>query len=154
MELYYIEYDKACAEKWASKTDRATVFTGDQADTAFLADFIAKTTGNGQPLFDIIVDDGGHTMTQQLTSLEHLWKIVKPGGIYFIEDLQTSYWEVYGGDPTTKDDKKVTAMKYIYQLVDDMMIDGKKHPEISAEIRSIDCMKEVCALIKKDEGSK
>lgn len=154
MELYYIEYDKACAEKWAHKTDRATIFTGDQADVAFLNEFVTATTSGDQPLFDIVIDDGGHTMNQQLTSLQHLWKIVKPGGIYFIEDLQTSYWDGYGGDPSTKDENKQTMMKYIYELADDVMIEGKKHPDISPQVRSIDCMKEVCALIRKDEGSK
>jgi hypothetical protein len=40
--------------------------------------------------FDIIIDDGGHTVKQQRTSLETLWKYVKDGGIYIIEDLHTN----------------------------------------------------------------
>jgi hypothetical protein len=42
------------------------------------------------PEFDIIIDDGGHTVKQQKTSLETLWKYVKTGGIYIVEDLHTN----------------------------------------------------------------
>src|SRR5450432_4049187 len=50
VDLYYIEYDKACAEKWASSTTGATIFSGDQADIPFLKDFLVQTGGN----FDVI----------------------------------------------------------------------------------------------------
>ncbi|KAB5514882.1 hypothetical protein GE09DRAFT_588054 [Coniochaeta sp. 2T2.1] len=67
VDLYYIEYDAACAEKWKHKTDRATIFAGDQADRTFLRKFIEESGGN----FDIIIDDGGHQMNQQLISQHH-----------------------------------------------------------------------------------
>lgn len=35
--------------------------------------------------FDMIVDDGSHIPDQQIISLEHLWKAVRPGGVYVIE---------------------------------------------------------------------
>ena len=43
--------------------------------------------------FDMIVDDGGHTMAQQQISLGALFPLVKPGGLYVIEDLHTSHPE-------------------------------------------------------------
>lgn len=43
--------------------------------------------------FDIIIDDGGHTMSQQLVTLGYLFKFLKPNGIFVIEDLHTSYWD-------------------------------------------------------------
>ncbi|KAB5511552.1 S-adenosyl-L-methionine-dependent methyltransferase [Coniochaeta sp. 2T2.1] len=147
VDLYYIEYDAACAEKWKHKTDRATIFVGDQADRTFLRKFIEESGGN----FDIIIDDGGHQMNQQLISFEELWGIVKPGAYYFIEDLHTSYIASYQGDPTTKDATKPTLMKYIYELIDDKMVDGNKI-SYSKNIRGIDCMREVCLITKMYEG--
>lgn len=91
-------------------------------------------------------------MTQQITSLDYLWKIVKPGGLYVIEDLQTSYWEIYGGDPSTKDTAQRTTTKYLYEMLDDIMAGRNANP-ISQEVRSVDCMAEICTLTKKEEGS-
>jgi len=45
--------------------------------------------------FDLIVDDGGHTMWQQQLSFAALWPYVKPGGWYVIEDLHTSLCEAF-----------------------------------------------------------
>ena len=112
VDLYYIEYDAACAEKWAANTTEATIFTGDQADPEFLNSFMEEAGTN----FDIIIDAGGHRMNQQITSLEVLWKAVVPGGIYFCEDLQTSYWAAYGGD-VTGSGKVRTMMGMIKELL-------------------------------------
>lgn len=40
---------------------------------------------------DVIIDDGGHAMEQQQVSLGFLFRFLKPGGLYVIEDLSTSY---------------------------------------------------------------
>lgn len=40
--------------------------------------------------FDIIIDDGGHTMKQQQLTLGVLFKKLKSGGLYIVEDLHTS----------------------------------------------------------------
>jgi len=37
--------------------------------------------------FDIIIDDGSHVSEHQQYSLSYLWKYLKPGGFYVIEDL-------------------------------------------------------------------
>jgi cephalosporin hydroxylase len=37
--------------------------------------------------FDIIVDDGSHWAEHQLATLKHLWRLLKPGGYYVIEDV-------------------------------------------------------------------
>ena len=151
VDLYYMEYDAACAQKWASKTTGATIVPGDQSDAAFLEKFLADAGTD----FDIIIDDGGHTMTQQKVSLQHLWRAIKPGGIYFVEDLETSYLPSYGGDDAPAEGWKGenTMVRYIYELIDDKMRGGKVHEAITANLRSIDCDRQICALIKKDEGT-
>ena len=47
----------------------------------------------------VLLDDGGHTMEQQQVSLGFLFKHVRPGGYYVIEDVHTSLpalWKGYG----------------------------------------------------------
>jgi hypothetical protein len=51
--------------------------------------------------FDIIIDDGSHVPEHVVFSLFSLWdRAVKPGGLYVIEDIETSYWRngsrIYG----------------------------------------------------------
>lgn len=66
--------------------DRVVYFKGDQSSTKDLLLFIDKYKVN----FDIVIDDGGHTMQQQQISLKTLYRKVVPGGFYVIEDLHTS----------------------------------------------------------------
>ena len=122
-----------------------TVFLGDQADSNFLDTFLEITGGN----FDVIIDDGGHHMHEQITSIKKLWKAIRPGGMYFCEDLETSYFPMFGGDASTKDVSKYTMTKFIFELLDDKMISGRgtKH-EMSEDLQSIDCMREICVFIK------
>lgn len=49
----------------------------------------------GEDLFDIIIDDGGHTMKQQQVSFGKLIQHVKPGGLYILEDVHTSFRKEY-----------------------------------------------------------
>lgn len=59
-------------------------------------DFLRELRDKYGP-FDIVLDDGGHTMTQQVVSLQELYGHVKENGIYMCEDLHTSYWRSFGG---------------------------------------------------------
>lgn len=65
---------------------------GNQEDPEFWKEY---TTDKG--FFDIIIDDGGHTMRQQEASVLSLFGKLNYGGVYIIEDTHTSYWEEYGG---------------------------------------------------------
>jgi hypothetical protein len=147
VDLYYIEYDKACVEKWAQNMTNVKIYTGSQSDVDFLNKFI-NSSGGG---FDIIIDDGGHTMEQQITSLDTLFPIVKPGGIYFCEDLQTSYLEGYGATAGAK-----TMMKVIEELLNDLNMNIPGAPplqhEVGREMRSVECGEESCAFFKKELG--
>ncbi|KAF4550796.1 Hypothetical protein D9617_16g015860 [Elsinoe fawcettii] len=145
VDLYFMEYDAKCAEQWADKTTGATIITGDQGDPVFLEKFMSEYGKD----FDIIVDDGGHTMEQQKTSLQHLWKAVKPGGIYFCEDLQTSYWEAYGGGAKAISEGK-TMMQYIHLLIEDITYGPRRvmFEEVESMVH-IDCSREVCGFFKR-----
>ncbi len=55
--------------------------------------------------FDIIIDDGPHTMRSQQLFLGYMFKQLKSGGTFIIEDLHTgnnsAYWHVYNSYPQT-----------------------------------------------------
>tara|TARA_R110002126_G_scaffold208374_3_gene355254 strand:- start:790 stop:1470 length:681 start_codon:yes stop_codon:yes gene_type:complete len=50
--------------------------------------------------FDIIIDDGGHTMEQQLVTLGYMFKYLNSDGIFVVEDLHTSYVAPHAYNPT------------------------------------------------------
>lgn len=51
----------------------------------------ATTNPDGsRKMYDIILDDGGHTMAGQQLSLAYLWPCLLPGGTFIVEDLHTS----------------------------------------------------------------
>lgn len=66
------------------------VMVGDQADPAFL-ERVEREHGP----FDVVIDDGGHTMNQQITAVEALFPRLTFGGTYIVEDTHTSYWPEY-----------------------------------------------------------
>ena len=72
--------------------DGVRIFIGDQADRNFL-----RSLATTLPPIDILIDDGGHTMEQQIATFEELFACVKPHGVYLCEDLHTSYWHRWGG---------------------------------------------------------
>lgn len=93
----------------------------DQTDALVLTDL-----GNSIGPFDIIIDDGGHTMVQQITSFKALFPFIKSGGIYVIEDLHTSYWSAYGGVGSEKNPigGPGTTMGFLQDLVDSVNFVG------------------------------
>ena len=68
--------------------DGVNIEVGDQADKNFWAEFIKKS-----PKFDIVIDDGGHKMDQQINSFTYLYENIADEGIYLVEDTHTSYFD-------------------------------------------------------------
>jgi 23S rRNA U2552 (ribose-2'-O)-methylase RlmE/FtsJ len=104
------------------ETDKIKTYICNQESREELNDFLRKTN----IMFDIIIDDGGHTMKQQQTSLAVLFKNLNSGGLYILEDLHTSIWETnlaHGGGFITKDDL-ITSL--------DMLSDYKKNKKITS----------------------
>jgi len=88
-----------------------TVYIGSQEDRAFLSELKTKI-----PPVDILIDDGGHTMQQQLITFEMLFDHVKDGGLYICEDTHTSYWKNYYGGYK----KKGTFIEFSKNFIDDL----------------------------------
>jgi hypothetical protein len=78
-------------KKFEKTADNIHVRIGDQESQSFLTS-VQKEFG----LFDIVIDDGGHTTGQQIQSFIQLYFFsMKPEGIYLVEDLHTNYWKRY-----------------------------------------------------------
>lgn len=85
----FIDIDPACR---ALELPGTEIRIGDQTDAGFLG-----ALGREKGPFDLIVDDGGHQMHQQIGSFRALWPHLKDGGLYVVEDTHTSYWPGFGG---------------------------------------------------------
>jgi len=87
--LTFLDIDPACLKL---KLPGTAVEIGDQSDPEFL-----NRVGQAHGPFDLIVDDGGHKMHQQINSFRHLWPNLRDRGLYIVEDTHTSYWPGFGG---------------------------------------------------------
>lgn len=94
--------------------ERVEIFCGDQSDEKILNRIIEK-----YKTFDVIIDDGSHKNKDVINSFNHLFPYLKFGGLYVIEDLQTSYISNWGGDGVNLNNKK-TTMNFIRSLADRM----------------------------------
>ena len=102
-------YDKSFLQE-----DRIRIFQGSQVDEEVISQVLEET---GE--LDLIIDDGSHMNEHVIGSFELLFPHLKSGGIYVVEDTQTSYWAEYGGDDKNLDNPN-TMMNYFKCLTDCM----------------------------------
>ncbi|WP_396189372.1 class I SAM-dependent methyltransferase, partial [Flavobacterium sp.] len=76
-------------DKSKFNNDRIFTFKLDQSSPLELKSFVDECRKKGYE-FDIILDDGSHHMRDQQITLSYLFPLLKPSGLYFIEDLHTS----------------------------------------------------------------
>lgn len=113
-KIYSVDiYDKSFLEE-----KRIKIFKGSQVDDAFMQK-VVKTVSN----IDIIIDDGSHINNDVIHTFKLLFPVLKHGGVYVIEDVQTSYWKNYGGDSSDLNNPK-TTMGFFKSLTD-----GLNHKE-------------------------
>jgi hypothetical protein len=105
-KIYGIDINPACKEL---EEENIKIFIGSQSDREFLRQVRAQI-----PPIDILIDDGGHTMKQQIVSFEELFSHIKENGVYFCEDCHTSYWHEWGGGYR----RRHTFMEYSKRWVD------------------------------------
>ena len=131
------------------------VFAGDQSNVEDLAQV------NQDGPFDIIIDDGGHSMYQQIVSLRTLMPLVKPGGLYVLEDLLTAYFWFDGPWHDEARTGGITTIQYIDALRNAMhwpdtmkALDKNAYSgieELHKLVRSIDCFSMICVFTRKNE---
>ncbi len=108
-KIYGADIDPRCAEL---AEENITILNCNQEDRDSLS-----SIRNTLPKFDIIIDDGGHTMLQQKLTFEEMYAHVKDGGIYLCEDMHTSYWPGHFGGGYKSES---SFMEYTKNLVDQL----------------------------------
>jgi 23S rRNA U2552 (ribose-2'-O)-methylase RlmE/FtsJ len=107
-QIIGVDINPACKEL---EEERIRIYIGSQEEREFLAKLKAEI---GR--VDIVIDDGGHYMSQQITTFEELYPFVASNGIYLIEDLHTSYWPHFGGGYQ----RNGTFIEYSKNLIDQL----------------------------------
>ncbi len=103
--------------------DGIELYIGDATQKAFIDEALGDTR------FDIVIDDGSHRAKDVIASFEILFGRLKPGGIYIVEDLHTSYWPAYGGGFRAEG----SSIEWAKSLVDAINAD---HIESTPKLRS------------------
>jgi hypothetical protein len=104
--IYGIDINPECA---AFAEPQVEILIGSQEDR----DFLGWVKGY-VPVIDVLIDDGGHTMQQQIVTFEELFPHIAADGVYLCEDLHTSYWDEFGGGYRKPD----TFIEYSKNLID------------------------------------
>ena len=102
-----IDIDPACKQY---ENNNTKIYIGDQTNENFL-----KSIFNENEKPDIIIDDGGHTSNQQISSFNFLFEELKLGGVYLVEDIHTSYAKEF----QDRDDQ-LTFIEYAKVLSDEL----------------------------------
>lgn len=97
------------------------VYIGDQGNRDFL-----RTLKEQLGRVDIIIDDGGHRMDQQIISFEELFEILADDGIYLCEDCHTSYWPSFNGGYKKED----TFIEYSKRMIDGLNVQHIEEPVV------------------------
>ena len=105
-KIWGIDIDPRCKLLEEQNTN---IIIGSQEDESFL-ESIYDITG---PI-DILIDDGGHTQKQQITTFNILFDKIKNDGVYLCEDVHTSYWLSYGGGSN----RMGTFIQFTKKLID------------------------------------
>ena len=82
---------------------------GDQSSREFWKDFFYKHQN-----VDIIIDDGGHTNTQQINTAISCIPFIKDGGILVTEDVMCSYFFNFGNP------SKYSFINFCKKIIDDI----------------------------------
>ncbi|MBI1384488.1 MAG: class I SAM-dependent methyltransferase [Rhizobiales bacterium] len=89
-----LDIDATC-RRFERAREGIHVRIGDQEDAGFLEAVVAEFGP-----FDIIIDDGGHTTSQQIASFEALYRAgLRDEAVYLVEDTHTNYWDTFKTEP-------------------------------------------------------
>lgn len=133
--------DKAFVEE-----DRIRAYQGSQTNEPLLRTIV----GDAENL-QIIVDDGSHRPEHIRRTFEVLFPFLPAGGLYAIEDTQTSYWPRFGGSLDLDDPD--TSMGMVKRMVDGLNYEewqDDDHPatDVDRTIVAVHCYHNLVILEK------
>ena len=144
--IVVLEHPTGIGERFTTSDPRVVVVRGDQADAATL-----RECAEHGP-FDLIVDDGSHFPEHQMLAFETLFAAVKPGGVFIIEDIETSYWPVghqLYGNYMTGETNVVESFKRIADRVNHEFT-GHDYPAVAADVESVTFAQNCVIVTKRD----
>jgi cephalosporin hydroxylase len=115
--LFGIDIDDRCRQ--FDKRD-AHVRIGSQDDPAFLRSVVSEMGG-----VDVVLDDGSHMASHQLTSFQVLFPLLNEGGVYICEDLHAAHSPAFDGGYR----RSGTFIEVAKQIVDDIHADFHDQPQ-------------------------
>lgn len=149
-ELHMIEFREECAEKFRGELEG--LYLGDQSDEK-----VMNKALEGGP-YDIVTDDASHNVNHQVASLVHIFPQVTPGGLYFIEDLATSF-EVPWPNTRTAHAFVAGVVAYMHSrdldkpvLVEYATWEDARY--IASLTTHIDCGPAICVFVRNDKPGK
>jgi cephalosporin hydroxylase len=123
------------------------IYIGDQEDRKFLKRLMKEIGA-----VDVVIEDGGHKMKQQINTFEEVYPHVKDGGVFLIEDLHTSYWSDYDGGYH----KPGSFIEYSKNIVDDINAWHSREPKkfkINDNTRTVSGMHVYDSIIVFDKAT-
>ena len=101
------------------------IFVGDQSDPLFWRKFYKK---NGK--IDILIDDGGHTNLQQITTLMETIENINKGGVILIEDTHTSFMNYKG----FKNPSKNSFINFSFNIIENL---HRRNPMVKKKMNNL-----------------
>jgi SAM-dependent methyltransferase len=117
--------------------NKTFVYQLDQSNETQLQNFVNQCNENGYE-FDFIIDDGSHHMRDQQLTLAYLFPLLKPQGIYIIEDLHTSLlpngYPIYGKLIEIHPNRHNTTLNYLSHGIDSIYITAEQNKYLNENI--------------------
>lgn len=117
-------FDKSHADECRIQT-----IIGDQNDPECLQRIAAEYGP-----FDVIIDDGSHVNEHVRTSFGELFRHVRPGGLYVIEDLWTAFAPGFGGTDAAESGAQ-TSLGLVKSLVDGLHYEESPKDGAGADVQ-------------------
>jgi hypothetical protein len=114
VELWEAEIDQSCLllHAYSLREKGVNTLHGDQSDLKTLHRWLERSGGE----FDAIIDDGSHRNSDLMNTFDALWPSIKPGGVYFMEDLQVGRaTDVYKPGENYEDTKGTRVVSDVMQ---------------------------------------
>jgi hypothetical protein len=127
---------------------RVTVRQGSQDDAAFLTRMSAE---HGP--FDIVIDDGSHVPAHVTASFNILFPLLADGGLYVIEDVQSTFLPQFGGSALDGGGTMQLArviLEHLHHAEIQLVQPGRRVGDLARSIRSFRAWHNIFVVEKGD----
>eukprot|EP01065_Artemidia_motanka_P025120 TRINITY_DN30003_c0_g1_i1.p1 TRINITY_DN30003_c0_g1~~TRINITY_DN30003_c0_g1_i1.p1 ORF type:complete len:439 (+),score=79.62 TRINITY_DN30003_c0_g1_i1:74-1390(+) len=141
---------------YGAKTYADNAMWGDQGNVSWLQEQ-AEEMGS----LDVVVDDGSHRADHQRLAFEVLFPILRPGGVYVVEDIEANFIPLHSPSQIVRDAD--TFPDYVARMLYDMHVPyyrGKRavfksshrQNNLTDQVSSIECARYACVIQKRSDA--